>query len=489
MMNGKMLAQALLQTRGEELRMAYALVLKTNIIGMMATKTKDFFSKESDHSNEALKAEMKKLERFSDEELQVKLFTEMTKILDLPGVRYDSPLEIEMQAEAIIQAVHAGMLKDDKDYETFVSSAEDREIYQLIIHHQMQKVFSIFDSKFRELDEKKATDFTKQMQGFLMDLPEEQQQELKGRLGIDELTAEVIRTAIVTQGAVVVFSAIVEVAGFEAPLFSLLISPFVLIPLALGGGGLLLKPPTKSMKKKLLPVGILQLILPLFVRPRIGEVDFAPFIAHWKKQEARYRELVEKRNQHEEAILAKEAERKHHEERRESHVQMREAEQEKALVYKLFIGRHITTMPVEERTYAIQAGIDAITFKAEEMESLERQKEGNRARKGLWRTISATIDNTKLSVRKKQLQKEIEEKRDELVEEFLTIEGSFLQEERERLLSHRMNAAEQREKALIHDASATAAKEKAKELKNRLKIVNDQLKQLQSAYYGLEHIG
>ena len=487
MMNGKMLARALLQSRGEELRMAYALVLKTNMLGMVTAKTKDFFSKEGGHSNEALKVEMKKLERFSDEELQVKLFTEMAKILDLPGISYDSQPAIERQAEAIIQAIHAGMLKDDNDYETFVASAGDREIYQLIIHHQMQKVFSIFDSKFRELDEKKATDFTKRMQDFLGDLPEEQQLALKGRLGIDGLTAEAIRTAIMTQGAVVVFSSIVEVAGFEAPLFSLLISPFVLIPLALGGGAML-KPPTRGMRKKLLPVGILQLILPLVVQPQIGEADAAPFIAHWTKQEARHRELVEKRGKLEEAILAKEAERKHHEERRESHVQMMEEEKDKALMYKTSLGRHIANVPVEERTYVMQAGIDAITFKEAEIEALERQKEGNRLRKGLWRTISATIDNTKLNIRKKQLHKEIEEKREELVEELLATEGSFLHEERERLSSHRTNAAKQREKALVHDAAATAAKEKAKELKNRLKIVDDQLKQLQHDYYGLEHV-
>ena len=60
-MNGRVFAHALLQTTGEELRMVYALLFKTNIVGMMTAKTKDFFSKDTDHFNESLKDEVKKL--------------------------------------------------------------------------------------------------------------------------------------------------------------------------------------------------------------------------------------------------------------------------------------------------------------------------------------------------------------------------------------------------------------------------------------------
>lgn len=514
-MNGKILIQALLQTSGNELRMVYALLLKTNILGMMTAKTKDFFSKETDHFNETLKTEMTKMERFSDEELQVKLFTEITRLLDLPAKTYNTPVEIEMQGDAIMEAVHRAMLNDDKDYERLVESPNNREIYQLIIQYQMQKVFSAFDTKFRELDEKKTTDFTKKIQGFLMELPNEKQQELKSKLEIDDLSTEAIRMAILTQGSVVVLSIIVEVAGFEAyttltsaiaaamalvgvtlpfgfytfatSLFSILINPLILLPLALGGGGLLLKHQNKSMKKKLLPVGILQITLPLVAQAKIGEADFAPFITHWEKQEARHRELTIKRAEYEAALLDKEAEIKFYEEQRESHVQMMESEKEKVKTYKVFIGSHIATLPVEERTSALQEGIDFLASIKEEIAAIEQQKGENRERKGLWRTISATIDNTKLNVRKNQLQKESEERQKELVEELLKSEGAFLQAERESLLVHQANAKEQREKALVYDEKAATAKEKAKELKNRLKIMNEQIKQLQNEYYGLGH--
>lgn len=513
-MNGKILIQALLQMSGDELRMVYALLHKTNILGMMTAKTKDLFSKETDHFNEALKTEMDKLKRFSDEELQVKLFTEMTKVLELPGMSYHSPSDMEKQGEAVIQAVHNGMLKEDKDYGKFVESANDREMYQLLIQFQMQKVFSTFDTRFRELDEKKTADFIKNIQHFLLELPEEKQQVLKSRLGIDELSAEAIRGAILTQGSVVVFSAIVEVAGFAAytaltaamtaamtlagitrplgfytfaaSLFSVLVNPLILLPLALGGGGLLLKHQNKSIKKKLLPVAILQMTLPLVVQAQIGEVNYAPFITHWEKQAARYRELVEKRAQYETAILEQEAKKKEYEEQRESHVQLMESEKERVKTYKVFIGSRIAAMPVEERTFALQEGIEFLISKEKEMAAIEQQKGENRERKGLWRTIGATIDNTKLNIRRNQLQKEIEEKQQQLVEEALLSEGTFLQNERRSLVEHRVNAQKQREKAIVWDEKAAMATNQSKELKNRLKLVNEQMKQLQHDYYGLE---
>ncbi|KGR88525.1 hypothetical protein [Lysinibacillus odysseyi] len=516
-MNGKILIQALVQMSGDELRIVYALLHKTNILGMITAKTKDFFSKETDHFYETLKIEMDKLKRFSDEELQVKLFTEMTKVLELPGVPYHSSSEIEMQGEAVMQAVHKAMLKEDKDYGKFVEAANDREIYQLIIHYQMQKVFSTFDSKFRELDEKKTTDFIKKIQTFLMELPEEKQLELKARLKLDELTTDAIRSALLIQGSVVVFSVIVEVAGFTAytvltsamaatlalagitwpfgfytfaaSLFSMLVNPLIILPLALGGGGLLLKHQNKSMKKKLLPVAILQMILPLVVQARIGEADFSSFITHWEKQAGRYYELVEKRTQYEAAIHDQEAEMKDYEEQREIHVQAMEAEKEKAKTYKMFIGSHIAAIPAEEGTPALQQGIEILATKEKEIAVIEQQKGENRERKGLWRTIGATIDNTKLNIRKNQLQKEIEEKQQELVEEVLLSEGNFMQNEREILMEHRMNAKKQREKALIYDEKVTVAKEKSKELKNRVKLVDEQIKQLQHEYYGLENMG
>ena len=169
-MNGRVFAHALLQTTGEELRMVYALLFKTNIVGMMTAKTKDFFSKDTDHFNESLKAEVKKLERYSDAELQVKLLTEMARALELKGTRYNHIQDIESQSEAIVQAIHEQMLKDDKDYEAFNKSADEQETYQLIIQYQMQKLFSAFHDKFRELSEEQSTDFTEKIKKLLTDI-------------------------------------------------------------------------------------------------------------------------------------------------------------------------------------------------------------------------------------------------------------------------------------------------------------------------------
>lgn len=495
---------------------SYALLFKTNIVGMMTAKTKDFFSKETDHFDEVLKAEMTKLEPYSDAELQVKLLTEMTQALELKGIRYDRIEDIEYQSEAIVQATHEQMLKDDKDYQAFIESAGEQEPYQLLIQYQMQKLFSAFHDKFSELSEEQSVDFTEKIKTLLIDLPVEKQQLLKQRLGIDELTNEAIRSAILTQGSVIVLSVIVEVAGFSAyttlttaiaatmalvgvtlpfgvytlatTLFSMLINPFILIPLALGGGGLLLKHQNKSLRKKLLPVGILQITLPIIAQNRIGQIDSTPFTMHWQQQAKRYEEMYTQRAEYKEAIREKQAEIAEYEENREHHVKAMEANKEKVKTYKAFIGKHIATVPEQERTPILQEGIEWLTSKENELMALDEQKEEKRARKGLWQAIVSTIDHTKINVQKRQIQKEIAEKQLILVEAFLEMDSSVLQTERAYIQTHQASVAEHREKAFAYDELAKDEKEKLKELKMRLKITNEQIVTLQDEYYGLEDI-
>ena len=512
-MNGRVFAHALLQTTGEELRMVYALLCKTNIIGMMTAKTKDFFSKDIDHFNELLKAEVTKLARYSDAEIQVKLLTEMARALELKGERYNNIQDIERQSEAIIRALHEQMLKDDKDYQAFIELADEQEAYQLLIQYQMQKLFSAFHEKFRELSEEQSTDFTEKIKKLLTDLPIEKQHLLKQKLGIDELTNKAIRSAILTQGSVVVLSAIVEMAGFSAyttlttaiattlalfgvtlpfgvytfatTLFSMIINPFILIPLALGGGGLLLKHQNKSLKKKLLPVGILQITLPIIAQNRIGQVDSSPFIEHWQKQVESYEELLTKHAEYKEAILEKQLQISRYEESREQYVREMKASKENVRTYKAYIGQHITIVPEHERTPILQQGIDWLISKEQELVALNEQKEENRGRKGLWDAIASQIDNTKIRVQKKQIQRDIDEKRSVLVELFLKMDSSVLQTERDCIQLHQANATTYREQALICDEQANTEMEKLKELKMRLKITNEQICALQDEYYSL----
>ena len=165
-----------------------------------------------------------------------------------------------------------------------------------------------------------------------------------------------------------------------------------------------------------------------------------------------------------------------------------EANKEKVKTYKAFIGKYITTVPEHERTPILQQGIEWLTSKEHELVVLDEQKEEKRGRKGLWNVITSTIDHTKLHVQKKQIQKDIDEKRCILAEAFLEMDSSVLQAERDYIQVHEASATTHREKALIYDEQATTEKEKLKELKTRLKITNEQISALQDEYYGLEDI-
>ena len=65
--DGQLLANSLMSLKGNDLKMVYILLTKTNMGQLLTSKTKDLFSKESiDHFSEHLIEEVKKIEHKAD---------------------------------------------------------------------------------------------------------------------------------------------------------------------------------------------------------------------------------------------------------------------------------------------------------------------------------------------------------------------------------------------------------------------------------------
>mgnify|MGYP003455503581 CR=1 FL=1 len=92
-MDGKILAQGLLQAKGDELRLVYALLVETKMHEMIVAKAKDVFDKDIDHFNENLQKEIKRLYTYSDVELQVRLFLYLLKQLKISGAHFNLKTE------------------------------------------------------------------------------------------------------------------------------------------------------------------------------------------------------------------------------------------------------------------------------------------------------------------------------------------------------------------------------------------------------------
>ena len=114
-MDGQLLANGVVRLKGNDLKLVYALLCKTNMGSLLTSKSKDLITKgDSDHFMKHLESEVQKLDSKSDEELQVDLFVEMTKLLNLRGLNYSLQKEIEDQSATIVDEVYDLFLKQNK---------------------------------------------------------------------------------------------------------------------------------------------------------------------------------------------------------------------------------------------------------------------------------------------------------------------------------------------------------------------------------------
>ncbi|UQZ34847.1 hypothetical protein C2I18_15705 [Paenibacillus sp. PK3_47] len=291
-MAGKSLAQGLMASSGDQLRLIYVLVMETGIFNMIANKTKDLFNKEVDHSQQQLDQEIAKLRHIDDDTLRLQLFLHMTKEFELAGSHYNTSYEIEHKCGEILHKAHTYQLKKDKNYSTFVLRNSHLPVDSQLALYQMQSILGSIGGELNNLTADQQDDFTDQIEKFIESLPLEQQQKIKEKLNIDAVTNSTIKRVIMTQGSAVLLTVIVEIAGFAAyttltsliagtagligltlpfgvymtatSVLSVLTGPIGLILMG-GASGVMMLTQSKKVKKTLLQMGIVQLMLPVLL--------------------------------------------------------------------------------------------------------------------------------------------------------------------------------------------------------------------------------
>lgn len=320
--DGQLLANSLMSLKGNDLKMVYILLCKTNMGQLLTSKTKDLFSKESiDHFSKHLIEEVKKIEHKADSIIQVELLLELTRFLKISGANYSVKSELENQCKAIVQEVYEQFQKQDKRFRVFTESENHSSKLEQMVQFQMGKVFHELDDSFQNFSLEDRQKFSSQVNEYIQSLPEEKQNQIKEKLGMDDLTDDIVLMSIATSGTSKVFTIIAEVSGFSfystttslvatfpglfgltMPLgfytgvtstIAVLANPIFLIPLLLGGGVLLVNHQNKSLKSRMLPIILLQIALPYMSK---GEenVRFEPFVQEWEKRFSKYKRLHEK---------------------------------------------------------------------------------------------------------------------------------------------------------------------------------------------------
>lgn len=174
-MAGKSLAQGLMASGGEQLRLIYVLVMETGIFNMIAYKTKDLIEKDVDHSQQQLNQEIAKLKNIDDNTLRLELFLHMTKEFELAGSHFNTSYEIENKCGEVLQKAHTYQLKKDKNYSNFVSRNMHLPIDSQLALYQMQKIFESIGGEINNLTADQQDNFAVQIEKFIESLPIEQQ--------------------------------------------------------------------------------------------------------------------------------------------------------------------------------------------------------------------------------------------------------------------------------------------------------------------------
>ncbi|WP_226086026.1 hypothetical protein [Mesobacillus sp. S13] len=514
-MDGVILANSLVSLRGTDLRMVYALLCRTNIVDLLSSKTRDVFSKDNgDHFTKHLEAEVKKLENIDDRVIQVELFLEITSLLKLRGMKYTLEKEIVDQCTNVVRDVYQHYKKQDKQFRAFSEKQTNSTMLQQMIQFQMSKVFNELDESFNDFSIEDQTKFAEQVNDYIHSLPEEKQQKIKEKLGLNDLSDEMVRKTIAASGTSVVFAIIVEVSGFAfyttattlvasfAGLFGLtlpfgfytgltstvavLANPLFIIPMLLGGGYLLYNHQNKSLKSKLLPIIIMQISLPYMSNG--GEsVSFHPFLQEW---EGRYENDVELREELEKIAREQDFVRKQISDcekqikdlnarvMSEEGVLESEKQRIKSALKFADLRQLKVSEPFSKRRQLYLKTLEDISY-------IMRSKKISNSSTGFFQRIGNSLSNFSSSLDIKGKEKIADSYLDLMVEDVLDSQSSFKENERNAVLSSRRILQELLRKKADEDMQKAELQEELSRLNSENSRFSKKIKTLEKENYGL----
>nr|WP_259547338.1 hypothetical protein [Heyndrickxia oleronia] len=520
-MDGQILANSLVTLKGTDLRMVYALLLKTNIGHLLSSKAKDVISKlskeKSDNFTYHLEQEVNKLRNVEDQVLQVDLFLEMTRLLKLRGTKYTLEKEIVDQFILIVNDVYQQLLIQDKQFKRFAENEIHSSKLQQMIKFQMSKLFNELDNGFKDFTIEDQTKFASQVNEYIQSLPEEKQSKIKEKLGVDDLTDEMIRKAIATSGSSIVFAIIVEVSGFAfyttatsllasfagffgitlpfgvytglTSTIAVLANPLFLVPVLLGGGALLVNHQNKSLKKKLMPIIVMQITLP-FMSRGADEVSFELFIAEWNRRFDEYCMLqIELKNEDAEELKLQSNIKKTKGQISNINSSIYKEELqiriEKQQIYNALKSSNLEDLDINEAFRKNRREYWDINDK---ILSLQQAKKVDAVNDSFFRKIGNKFSNLGTKFDIKSEEKNIDKYLYLMVEDVLKSTSPFKQIERERIQASTINLRELRQSKNEKMTYKSSLESLLKQVNQNQSSIRQDIKAMEKQNYGLEHL-
>ena len=203
--DGRLIWNGLLALPADQLASLLALLEETTFANVIGKKGKSIFSKEDEFA-EALKRRTEELSQLEQSFLTLKL---LGKLEEMAGV-------------------NPGYLATRRDYEDLCGELAARAVALKregekkfdgktlldLLGFVMREMFKGISENFEDFDDEDQDQIVDQILEFLKSLPEDQQRVFREKAGIDDITEDTVRQAIISGTIGAAFSALVSVVGF-----------------------------------------------------------------------------------------------------------------------------------------------------------------------------------------------------------------------------------------------------------------------------------
>ncbi|KMY53738.1 hypothetical protein AC623_06795 [Bacillus sp. FJAT-27231] len=317
------MAHSLVSLKGTHLRFVYVILHNLNFWDLVSSKTKDLVTKEqSAHFYDWLKREADKLNVVEDQELQLDLLLELSKTLKLSMRLLDDPYKVVKQCDEIVEEAFQQLQKQYKDFSSVFEQFANKNKVEFLVHWEMTQLYVHMNAQQSKNDKEAPTViWVEEILKFVEHMPSYQQEQVKDRIHVAEWTAEELQLLLI-QDPFSVFTAIVEKTGFgfykyllqcfatkrpaavlepqEAAYFSWMMNPDLLLSLIFKGDGILYRYQNLLFNKGLLPMVLLETILPYLADKETEEEEdeeLAVVTYSWNKRFAEYRKMLRSVNE------------------------------------------------------------------------------------------------------------------------------------------------------------------------------------------------
>ncbi|HZG72824.1 MAG TPA: hypothetical protein VEY51_14900 [Chondromyces sp.] len=504
-MEGSQLAQSLVSLRGMHLRYVYALLCELHVWDLVSTKTKDVFSKEqSSHFFTWLDRETEKLKDEPDEELQLDLLLQLSKALKIESRLFDLPTEIERQCEEIVDEAFGLLKKQYKELEQYYDQAYSKNKLEVMIHWQMKLIYDHLAEK--KTESPSPLPWVKEMEQYLSEVPDYFQEQLKEVFEVESLKEKDLSTVISKKGILFVFSEITKRTGLvfyrqllesfsaettkleelksDTIYFAWMMNPNVLLSLIFSGGTVLYRYQYLLFNKGLVPIVLMQTVLPYFAEEHRSEKDINVLSVKWNERYQIYRTILRTINEN----MKEQEEWEHALSLLKEDRQSIQSIQYKNESYMKQLKDKLTGLlkDDEQRPYLGDLSVKYSRLKERYDKVSEKLTEKETEKKGVLRAVSGYIKTGIWQTEKLQLEKKLAKIYDEMtelvIEKYVDYEPELIVEIRQ----VKLKLDEIQEELRVLDEREKKVNEKLSALKESEKNQRIRKEQAEKRTYGLK---